>query len=229
MKSSSSYFFWAQRQEIAQRAVRREKEGARAALDWMKSGSQIHEMLLLWGRCAMNEESGESFKGPMKLFGALVGYLPNSERDKAWINSSIWKKILRGINWLCFIRGERICEDEEIRPLQAQKHYANDADVLERYGLFRKSKTSVAKLNALNLEPVFESLRCPRTPSKVWKQLCVMVAVSTRLWMHTLSNWYIRRQDGARTIFQSSRENHRCPLCWDGGNVQEVTPSSSFT
>ena len=39
-----------------------------------------------------------------------------------------------------------------------------------------------------------ESLRCPRIPSMVWKQLCVMVAVSTCLWMHTLSNRCIRRQ-----------------------------------
>ena len=39
---------------------------------------------------------------------------------------------------------------EENRPLYAyctqyQKHYANDADELERYGLFKKSKASVAK------------------------------------------------------------------------------------
>ena len=34
-----------------------------------------------------------------------------------------------------------------------QNHYANDADELERYGL-KKSKTHVAKLGALNPEPV---------------------------------------------------------------------------
>ena len=50
--------------------------------------------------------------------------------------------------------------DEEIQPLdsyctQYQKHYANDADELERYGLFKKSKSNVPKLNALNPEPVF--------------------------------------------------------------------------
>ena len=49
---------------------------------------------------------------------------------------------------------------EEFPPLYAyctqyQKHYANDAEELERHGLFKKSKASVAKLNALNLEPVF--------------------------------------------------------------------------
>ena len=38
---------------------------------------------------------------------------------------------------------------------QYQKYYANDAQELERYGLFKKSKARVAKLNALNPEPVF--------------------------------------------------------------------------
>jgi len=38
---------------------------------------------------------------------------------------------------------------------QYQKYYANDAEELERYGLFKKSKARVAKLNALNPEPVF--------------------------------------------------------------------------
>ena len=33
---------------------------------------------------------------------------------------------------------------------QYQKHYANDAEELERNGLFKKSKARVAKLNALN-------------------------------------------------------------------------------
>ena len=57
------------------------------------------------------------------------------------------------------------------------------------------------------------TLTCPGIPSMVWKQFCVMVAVSTWLWKHTLSSWYIRRQAWARTIFlQSSRENHRCLL-----------------
>ena len=33
--------------------------------------------------------------------------------------------------------------------------YANDAEYLERYGLFKKSKARFAKLHALNPEPVF--------------------------------------------------------------------------
>ena len=44
---------------------------------------------------------------------------------------------------------------EEFPPLfayctQYQKHYANDAEELERYGLFKKSKARAAKLDALN-------------------------------------------------------------------------------
>ena len=34
------------------------------------------------------------------------------------------------------------------------EHYANDTDELKRYGLFKKSKPNVVKLDTLNLEPV---------------------------------------------------------------------------
>ena len=37
---------------------------------------------------------------------------------------------------------------------QYQKHYANDAEELNHYDLFKESKPRVAKLNALNPEPV---------------------------------------------------------------------------
>ena len=47
-------------------------------------------------------------------------------------------------------RGYKPRSGEEIRPLYGQcthyqKHYANDADELERYGLFKESKASVAQ------------------------------------------------------------------------------------
>ena len=38
---------------------------------------------------------------------------------------------------------------------QYQKYHANDAEELERYGLFKKSKARITKLNALNPEAVF--------------------------------------------------------------------------
>ena len=37
---------------------------------------------------------------------------------------------------------------------QHQKHHANDAEELERYGLFKKSKARITKLNALSPESV---------------------------------------------------------------------------
>ena len=57
-------------------------------------------------------------------------------------------------------RGHKPRTGEEIPPLytyctQYKKHYANDADELECYGLFKKSKTHVAKPTALNPEPVY--------------------------------------------------------------------------
>jgi len=66
-------------------------------------------------------------------------------------------------------RGYKSRRSEEIRPLYAycthyQKHYANDADELERYGLFKTSKASVAKLDALNPEPVFGITSMSKNP-----------------------------------------------------------------
>ena len=57
-------------------------------------------------------------------------------------------------------RGYNPRRSEEIPPLygdctQYQKHYANDTEESERYGPFKKSKTHVAKLSALNPESVF--------------------------------------------------------------------------
>jgi len=57
-------------------------------------------------------------------------------------------------------RGYKPRRSDEIQPLYAyctqyHKHYANDAEELKRFGLFNKSKASVAKLNASNHEPVF--------------------------------------------------------------------------
>ena len=48
------------------------------------------------GKLRTNEDFGESFKGPIIPFGALVEYLPNSERDKARIHQ-FGKNVLPGI------------------------------------------------------------------------------------------------------------------------------------
>ena len=46
------------------------------------------------------------FKGPIVLFDALVGYLPNSERDKARI-LQCERNCYEKFYWLCCIRGEK--------------------------------------------------------------------------------------------------------------------------
>ena len=56
------------------------------------------------GELRMNEDFGESFKGPIIPFGALVEDLPNSERQSE--NPSIRKEsITRNLSWICFDRG----------------------------------------------------------------------------------------------------------------------------
>ena len=52
--------------------------------------------LLTNGHSQNLRRSGESFTGPIILFGALVGHLPNSERDKARIHQ-FGKKVSPGI------------------------------------------------------------------------------------------------------------------------------------
>ena len=73
--------------------------------------------------------------------------------DGTWLGKStkLWM-LIRSQKTKFILIGLR---GEEIPPpygycTQYQKHYANDAEELERYGLFKKSKTHVSKLNALN-------------------------------------------------------------------------------
>ena len=61
--------------------------------------------LLADGKTPYERRFGESFKGPIIPFGAQVGYLPNSERDKARIHQC-GKNVLRNFYWTCFDRGE---------------------------------------------------------------------------------------------------------------------------
>ena len=52
--------------------------------------------LLADGKTPYERRLGESSKGPIIPFGALVEYLPNSERDRARIHQ-FGKKVLSGI------------------------------------------------------------------------------------------------------------------------------------
>ena len=57
---------------------------------------RIVQDLLAEGKTPYERRFGEPFKGPIKPFGALVEYLPNSERDKARIHQ-FGKKVSPGI------------------------------------------------------------------------------------------------------------------------------------
>ena len=94
---------------IAERAIRREKEGTSAVLlqsglddKWWSDSMECYcylryvQDLLADGTTQYERRFGESFKGPIILFGALVEYLPNSEREKARIYQ-FGKKVLAGI------------------------------------------------------------------------------------------------------------------------------------
>ena len=86
--------------DIVERAVCRVKEGTSAVLysrldekwpDSMKCYYYLQDAqnLLADGKSQNERRSGASFKGPIFPFGALVGYLPNSERQKKeFINSA---------------------------------------------------------------------------------------------------------------------------------------------
>ena len=67
--------------------------------------------LLADGKSQNERRSGESFKGPILLFGALVGHIPNSERDKARIRQ-FGKKVLPGIFRGCALIAGRIWEED---------------------------------------------------------------------------------------------------------------------
>ena len=50
--------------------------------------------------------SGESLKGPIVLFGALVGYLPKTPRETKHELIKLEENYYEGFCWLCFFRGE---------------------------------------------------------------------------------------------------------------------------
>ena len=105
--------------EIAERAVRRVKEGTSAVLlqsgldekwwsDSMKCYCYLQNVsnLLADGKSQCERRFWESFKGPIMLFVALIGYLL---RERQSTNSTIWKKIItRNYYWLCLDRGDNL-------------------------------------------------------------------------------------------------------------------------
>ena len=95
--------------ELQNELLGRVKEGTSAVLlqsglddKWWSNSMQCHcylrnvQDLLANGKSQNERRSGESFKGPIVPFGALLENLPNFERDTARIHQS-GKKILPGI------------------------------------------------------------------------------------------------------------------------------------
>ena len=91
---------------IAERAVRRVKEGTSmvflpSGLDekWWSDSLECYcylrnvQDLLAEGKTPYERRFAESFEGPINPFGALVEYLPNSERDKARIHIFLWQMV----------------------------------------------------------------------------------------------------------------------------------------
>ena len=65
--------------------------------------------LLTDGKTPYERRFGESFKGPIIPFGAMVEYLPNSERERQSVNSSIrTESITRNLPRICFDRGRNM-------------------------------------------------------------------------------------------------------------------------
>ena len=107
---------------IAERAVRRVKEGTTAVLlqsgldeKWWSVFMECYcylrnvQDLLADGKTPYERRFGESFKGPVIPFGAEVEYLPNSEREtkRESINSER-KSHQDFFYWICFDRGENL-------------------------------------------------------------------------------------------------------------------------
>eukprot|EP00450_Noctiluca_scintillans_P034621 CAMPEP_0194549774 /NCGR_PEP_ID=MMETSP0253-20130528/95374_1 /TAXON_ID=2966 /ORGANISM="Noctiluca scintillans" /LENGTH=384 /DNA_ID=CAMNT_0039397207 /DNA_START=238 /DNA_END=1391 /DNA_ORIENTATION=- len=88
---------------------------------------------------------------------AVVAAIEDSEWEQFKTQYQNITLMLRFVKASALIAVVAAIEDSEWEQFktQYQKHYANDAEEMERYGLYKKSKSRVEKLNALNPEPVF--------------------------------------------------------------------------
>ena len=117
--------FYQKTNGIAERATRQVKEGTSAVLlqsgldeKWWSDSMKCYyylqnvQNLLTDGKSQYERRSGESFKGPIKLLDALVGYL-RKLRERQSTNSTIWIEIItRNFIGYGFIRGWKIWEED---------------------------------------------------------------------------------------------------------------------
>ena len=141
MNHRTSTPFLSETNGIAERATRQVKEGTSAVLlqsgldeKWWSDSTKCScflqnvQNLLTDGKSQYERRSGESFKGPIKLLDALVGYLPKL-RERQSTNSTIWKKLLRGILLVMLYSRVKIWEEdilitdvEELENLASSKY-----------------------------------------------------------------------------------------------------------
>ena len=100
----------------------------------------VQDLLADW-KTPYERRFGESFKGPIIPFGALVEYLPNSERDKAIIHQ-FGQKVLTGIFLGYALKGDILKADiEELEKLDASEIYprrlnAKEVLITHKHGEF---------------------------------------------------------------------------------------------
>ena len=107
---------------IAERAVRRVKEGTYAVLlqsglgnEWWADSMECcchlrkySGYFLSDGKTPYERRFGEPFKGPIIPFGSMVEYHPISATDLSRLHQFGKKAFTRNILWLCVTRGETL-------------------------------------------------------------------------------------------------------------------------
>ena len=129
---------------IAERAVRRVKEGTSAVLlqpgldeKWWSDSVECYcylrnvQDLLADGKTPHERRFGESFKGPIIPFGALVEYLPSSARDQARIHQ-IGNRVLPGIFRGYALIAERIWKGDILTVDVEELEILNASDILSQ-------------------------------------------------------------------------------------------------
>ena len=123
------------------------------------------------GKLRYERRFGESFKGPIIPFGALVQYLPNSERDKARIHQ-FGKQVLPGIFPGCALiarelwkRDILVADIEELEKLDASEVYPRRLSAKEVL-MTHKDGECVFLVADGSANIIRKRLRTPRTHSE---------------------------------------------------------------
>ena len=142
---------------IAERAVRRVKEGTSAVLlqsglDWKMVGrfygmlylSAKHSRSLIWWKTPFERRFGQPFKGPIIPFGSLVEYHPTSAKDWSRMHQ-FGKKVLPGmflgyaLNAGGIWKGDiMVADTEELEEMDASELHARRLNAKEVFNAAKK-------------------------------------------------------------------------------------------